>query len=113
MNIVPPNRHAGPRPRGETFTGEVFPDVTMPATDGVVINTVDFTPCARTYWHRHERGRILIVLAGKGLIQADGGPVRIMRAGDTVWAPPGERHWYGGTNSSFVVHTGISLGRTA
>lgn len=112
MIIIPPNRHAGARPRGETFTGDVFPYVTMLATDGVVINAVDFTPCARTYWHHHERGQILIVLAGKGLIQADGGPVRVMRAGDTIWAPPGERHWHGGANDSFVVHTAISLGRT-
>lgn len=112
MIIIPSTRHAGSRPRGETFTGEVFPYVTMPSTDGVIINTVDFAPCARTYWHRHERGQILIVLAGRGLIQAEGGPVRVMRAGDTIWAPPRERHWHGGGSDSFVVHTAISLGTT-
>lgn len=112
MIIIPSTRHAGSRPRGETFTGEVFPYVTMPSTDGVIINTVDFAPCARTYWHRHERGQILIVLAGRGLIQAEGGPVRVMRAGDTIWTPPRERHWHGGGSDSFVVHTAISLGTT-
>jgi quercetin dioxygenase-like cupin family protein len=35
-----------------------------------------------------------------------------MRAGDTIWAPPGERHWHGGSPDSFVTHTAISLGVT-
>lgn len=112
MNLIRPHLQAGARPRGETFTGEVFPYMTMPATDNVVINTVNFAPCARTYWHRHENGQILIVLAGRGFIQAEGGPIQIMRAGDTIWAPPGERHWHGGSSDSFVVHTAISLGNT-
>ena len=113
MIIVPPAAQAGPPGKpGSQFTGEAFPYLTLPATDGVVINTVDFTPCARTFWHRHERGQILIVLAGRGLIQAAGGPVRVMRAGDTIWAPPGELHWHGGATDSYCVHTAISLGTT-
>ncbi len=112
MIIVPPSAQAGPGRPGPTFTGTVFPYVTMPATDDVVINTVNFSPCSRTYWHRHERGQIIIVLAGRGLVQAEGGPVRVMRAGDTIWSPPGERHWHGGSTDSYVVHTAISLGRT-
>ena len=113
MIIIPPAKHAGTAGKtGSQFTGDVFPYLTMPSTDGVVINTVNFTPCARTYWHSHENGQILIVLAGRGLIQADGGPVRVMRAGDTIWAPPGERHWHGGSPDSFVTHTAISLGVT-
>jgi quercetin dioxygenase-like cupin family protein len=112
MIIIPPSRQEGPAARGSTFTGDVFPYVTMPSTDGVVINTVDFTPCARTYWHRHERGQILLVVAGRGLIQAKGGPVRAIRAGDTIWAPPGERHWHGGSPESYLVHIAVSLGRT-
>lgn len=114
MIIIPPTEHAGTAGKaGSKFTGSVFPYMTMPATDGVTINTVNFTPCARTYWHSHEGGQILIVLAGRGLIQAAGGPVRVIRAGDTVWAPPGERHWHGGSGDSFMVHTAISLGVTA
>jgi quercetin dioxygenase-like cupin family protein len=98
---------------GSQFTGDVFPYLTMAPTDGVTINTVNFTPCARTYWHSHEKGQILIVLAGRGLIQADGGPVFVMRAGDTVWAPPGERHWHGAGPDAFVAHIAISLGLTS
>lgn len=112
MNIISPSRQAGPISRASKFTGAVFPYVTMPATDGVVINTVDFAPCARTYWHRHELGQILFVVAGRGLIRAEGGPIRVMRAGDTIWTPPGERHWHGGSRESYVVHIAVSMGRT-
>ncbi len=113
MILIPPSKHAGPTMKtGSQFTGDVFAYMTMGPTDGVTINTVNFTPCARTYWHSHERGQILIVLAGRGLVQADGGPVRVMRAGDTIWAPPGERHWHGAAPDAFVAHTAISLGLT-
>ena len=114
MIVIPPSQQAGPGGKtGSQFTGEVFAYLTMASTDGVTINTVDFTPCARTYWHSHEDGQIRIVLAGRGLIQADSGPVRVIRAGDTVWAPPGERHWHGASPDSYVVHTAISLGATS
>ncbi|MGA3353425.1 MAG: cupin domain-containing protein [Acidimicrobiales bacterium] len=114
MIIIPPVEQAGPAGKaGSQFTGEVFPYLTMAATDGVTINTVNFTPCARTYWHSHENGQILLVLAGRGLIQAEGGLIHVMRAGDTIWAPPGERHWHGASRDSFVTHTAISLGVTS
>lgn len=113
MIIIPPKQHAGISGKpGSQFTGSVFPYLTMAATDGVTINTVNFTPCARTFWHSHENGQILIVLAGRGLIQTEGGPVRVLRAGDTVWAPPGETHWHGASTESFMTHTAISLGIT-
>jgi quercetin dioxygenase-like cupin family protein len=111
--IIPPHKQAGTAGKaGSQFSGDVFPYLTMPATDGVTVNTVNFTPGARTYWHHHEKGQILIVLAGRGLIQAEGGPSFVIRAGDTIWAPPGERHWHGASPGSFVTHTAISLGVT-
>lgn len=114
MIIISPSEQAGVAGKpGSQFSGSVYPYLTLPSSDGVTINTVNFTPCARTYWHRHEHGQILVVLAGRGLIQADGEPVRVLRAGDTVWAPPGERHWHGGSVDSYLVHTAISLGVTS
>jgi quercetin dioxygenase-like cupin family protein len=112
--ITPARAQAGIAGKpGSQFTGAAYPYLTMPATDGVTINTVDFTPGARTHWHSHERGQIIQVLAGRGLIQSDGGPVHVLRAGDTVWTPAGERHWHGAAPDSFMVHTAISLGVTA
>jgi quercetin dioxygenase-like cupin family protein len=112
MIIVTPTQQPGASgKRGSQFTGDVFPHVSL-RTDGVVINTVDFTPGARTFWHRHESGQILIVVAGRGLIQARGGAVNVIRAGDTIWASPGEPHWHGAAPDSYLVHIAISLGVT-
>ncbi len=97
---------------GSQFTGQVFNFLTMPATDGITINTVTFTPGARTFWHSHSQGQILEVLAGQGLVQSEGGPAVTIGAGDTVWVPAGERHWHGAAPDSFMTHTAISLGPT-
>jgi len=99
--------------KGSQFSGTAFPYLTMASTDGVTINTVNFTPGARTYWHHHEDGQILQVIAGRGLIQAESEDnPRVLNAGDTVWCPPGERHWHGAAPDSFMTHTAISLGVT-
>lgn len=97
---------------GSQFSGIVHNYLTMPSTDGVTINTVSFTPGARTFWHHHESGQILQVLAGEGLIGTET-EVRVLKAGDTVWCPPGETHWHGAGVGSFMTHTAISLGMTA
>lgn len=113
MIVTHPTDQAGTAGKpGSQFTGNAYPYLTMAATDGVTINTVDFTPGARTFWHHHQDGQILQVLAGRGLVQSEGGPVVVLRAGDTVWVPPGERHWHGAAPDSFMVHTAISLGPT-
>lgn len=113
MIIVHPEQRTGVvGKQGSQFTGTVHPFLTLPPTDGVVINTVNFTPGARTFWHSHENGQILIVIAGRGLIQAGGDRVQVLRTGDTVWSPPGEAHWHGAAPNSYLVHTAISLGTT-
>jgi hypothetical protein len=66
--------------RGDTFFGTVYADPVLPATDGVTISAVFFTPAARTFWHRHERGQVLHALLGSGWVCAQGGqPQRIRR----------------------------------
>lgn len=98
--------------RGPTFTGTVWADPVLPTTDNVTINTVFFPPGARTFWHQHERGQVLHVLAGSGLICSAGERPRALRPGDVVWVPPLERHWHGGAPSSFMAHLAVSLGTT-
>ena len=113
MIIVTPSEQAGTAGKpGSQFTGDAFAYLTMPSTDGVTINTVNFTPGARTHWHSHERGQILQVLAGRGLIQSYGEPAQVLRAGDVVWIPPNETHWHGARVDSFLTHLAISLGTT-
>lgn len=98
--------------RGSTFTGEVWADSVLRSVDGVAINDVFFTPSARTHWHSHEGGQVLRVTSGTGLVCPEGDAPQVLRSGDTVWAPPGERHWHGGTAESYMLHTAISLGTT-
>jgi quercetin dioxygenase-like cupin family protein len=99
--------------RSATFTGTVWGDPVLPATDGVTINTVFFAPSSRTYWHTHEHGQILHVTAGAGWICSAGEPAQELRVGDVVWVPPGERHWHGGSDHSYLVHLAVSLGTTS
>lgn len=98
--------------RGATFTGEVWADPVLPGVDGTTIGTIVFTPGARTFWHSHERGQILQVLAGAGFVCTRGLEPEPLRAGDTVWVPPGEQHWHGAAPDAFLTHTAISLGTT-
>jgi quercetin dioxygenase-like cupin family protein len=98
--------------RGPTFTGRVWADPVLPATDEVMVNTVFFEPGARTHWHRHGAGQLLIVTAGSGHVRSRDGSGAAIRTGDTVWIPPGEEHWHGADATSLLVHTAVSLGST-
>jgi quercetin dioxygenase-like cupin family protein len=98
--------------RTATFTGRVFADPVIPPTDGVVVNTVTFTPGARTHWHTHERGQLLTVVHGLGLVQLRGEAPQEIRTGDIVWIAPGEEHWHGAAPNTLLVHTAVSLGKS-
>ena len=98
--------------RIDTFTGEVWMDPVLPATDGIAVNHVWFTPGARTFWHHHERGQLLCATTGRGLVCAWGERPQLLHAGDMVWTPPGERHWHGGSATTCMSHLAVSLGTT-
>ena len=99
--------------RTDTFTGTVWGDPVLPTTaEGTTVNSVTFTPGARTYWHHHTGGQILVVTAGMGWVCAEGESPQVIRAGDLVWVPPGERHWHGGTATTVMTHLAVSIGRT-
>lgn len=70
--------------------------------------TVTFEPGARTAWHTHPLGQTLIVTSGKGRAQRDGGPVEEILPGDTIWFPPGERHWHGAAPDCSMTHIAIA-----
>ena len=62
---------------------------------------------ARTAWHTHPLGQTLIVTAGCGWVQREGGPVEEVHPGDVVWFPPGEKHWHGATPTTAMTHIAI------
>lgn len=74
--------------------------------------SVTFEPGARTAWHTHPLGQTLIVTAGYGRVQREGGPIEEIRPGDVVWFSPGERHWHGASPATAMTHIAIqeSLG---
>ena len=96
-----------------TFSGDVYYTVLHQGTapSRMNLNLVRFCPGARTAWHSHAVGQTLHVTDGVGLVQARGGqPIR-MRAGDTIYTPPGEEHWHGATTTTFMSH--LALWETA
>jgi quercetin dioxygenase-like cupin family protein len=68
---------------------------------------VTFEPGARSAWHNHPLGQILIVTAGTGWTQCEGGPIVEIRAGDTLWCPPGHKHWHGATPTTAMTHIAV------
>src|SRR4051812_30904403 len=70
-------------------------------------NAVTFEPGARTAWHTHPLGQVLIVTFGRGLVQREGGPLEEITPGDVVWFEAGERHWHGAAPTTAMQHIAI------
>jgi quercetin dioxygenase-like cupin family protein len=90
----------------QNFTGDVYVTPVYRGQDPspMIVSLVRFTPGARTNWHSHALGQTLHVTDGIGLVVTRDGTVIRMRAGDTVYTPPGEEHWHGGTSENFMCH---------
>lgn len=95
------------------FTGDVTVDRLFPPDDplGISGGYVAFAPGARTAWHSHPEGQMLIVTAGSGRVQQWGGPLLEVNQGDVVWFPPGVKHWHGAAADVAMTH--ISLAKIA
>ena len=70
--------------------------------------TVTFEPQARTAWHSHPLGQTLIVTKGAGRVQHWGGAVQEINIGDTVWIPPGVKHWHGASSTTAMQHIAVA-----
>ena len=98
------------RTPSQYFTGKVRQDPLndmAPEPARVRVLSVTFEPGARTDWHTHPLGQTLVVTAGSGLVQVWGEPVWIIRQGDVVWFPPGEKHWHGASATTAMTHIAI------
>ncbi len=93
----------------EWFTGAVRIDALFQAPEPARAAgaSVTFEPGARTAWHTHPLGQTLIVTAGCGWVQREGGPVEEVRPGDVVCFAPGEKHWHGATPATAMTHIAI------
>lgn len=91
------------------FTGDVYMNSVF-ARDGdsrLVVGLVRFTPGARTNWHAHANGQLLLCTDGVGLVGSRDGTTVVLRAGQSVWTPAGEEHWHGGTAENLMCHYAI------
>ena len=106
-------KRVGTQPSGkgpaDYFTGAVRLDplFTAPSPARVTGASVTFEPGARTAWHTHPLGQTIIITAGCGWAQREGGPVEDIRPGDVVWFPPGEKHWHGAMPTTAMTHIAI------
>ncbi len=104
---------AGSQPSGkgpaEWFTGTVRIDPLFAPPEPARVNgaLVTFEPGARTAWHTHPLGQTLIVTAGLGSVQREGGAIEAVRPGDVVWFAPGEKHWHGASASTAMSHIAV------
>ncbi|HKH64093.1 MAG TPA: cupin domain-containing protein [Solirubrobacterales bacterium] len=88
------------------FTGTVYIDTVASAAEPsrLAAASVHFTPRARTAWHTHPLGQTIFVTEGVGLCQREGGPLEVIRPGDSVYFEPEENHWHGAAPDRFMTH---------
>ncbi len=93
----------------EWFTGSVRIDRLFAAEAPARANgtSVTFEPGARTRWHTHPLGQVIVVTVGCGRAQREGGPVEEIRPGDVIRFAPGERHWHGASPTTGMTHIAI------
>jgi quercetin dioxygenase-like cupin family protein len=106
-------RRSGSQPSGkgpaDWFTGTVRIDPLFPVAEPsrAAANTVTFEPGARTAWHTHPLGQMLIVTSGLGLVQREGDAIEQIGPGDVVRFAPGEKHWHGASAATAMTHIAI------
>lgn len=107
---------SGPFPKGERgpadwFTGVVYVHTLVKNDDtfNCASSNVTFTPGARSHWHKHAAGQILLVTEGLGYYQEKGQPIRLLRKGEVVQAQPGVEHWHGASPKQAMTHISLNV----
>jgi quercetin dioxygenase-like cupin family protein len=98
-NLIFPKGELGP---GKNFTGKAYNFGLVPSdsTYNTLVGNVYFEAGARSNWHMHPGGQILIITDGEGYHQIDGQARQTMKKGDVIKCPPGVRHWHGASENS-------------
>src|SRR5512133_3599190 len=113
--IVMEQKEVDAFPKGDKITNNNFTGtawlqmlVNNDSTYNTSIGNVSFEPGARTNWHKHPGGQILLITDGKGYYQEKGKPVQLLHKGDIVKIPPFAEHWHGATADIGLTHIAIS-----
>ena len=109
MQIIKSGSRPTRRASSEYFTGNVWQDPIIEADEPARVRAlrVSFEPGARTAWHIHPLGQTLHVISGVGLMGLRNEAPQLIKAGDTVWIPPGEEHWHGASATNSMTHIAI------
>jgi len=94
----------------EWFSGDAFltPLIAKDQNHEFSVGCVSFEPKARTVWHTHPKGQVLIVIDGEGFYQEKGKPAQSIKKGDVVNIPENIEHWHGASASSKMGHIAIT-----
>ncbi|KLT67085.1 cupin domain-containing protein [Pedobacter sp. BMA] len=92
------------------FTGTVYVQPLLPRDSvfNLVAGSVTFEPAARSYWHTHNAGQILMVLSGTGYTQLKGEPIQVIHKGEVITCPPNVEHWHGASPGSGMTHLSLN-----
>ena len=109
MTIARAGSQASIKGPAENFTGNVRVDPVFGAHPPVTTSAgaVTFEPRARSAWHTHPAGQVLVVTSGVGRIQQWGRKAEDIRPGDVIWTPPGVKHWHGAAPTTAMTHIAI------
>lgn len=110
MAISPNGSRPSATGAAQYFTGAVIIDPLFGANDHTHSSggLVTFEPAARSAWHTHPAGQVLIVMSGTGWVQEEGGEKREIKPGDMIWTPPGVKHWHGATATTSMSHIAVT-----
>ena len=109
MNIIKNGTQPSAKGNADWFTGSVRIDplfAKQPATKAAGA-LVTFEPGARTAWHTHPAGQILIVVSGLGWVQKEGDSIQEILPGDVIYFEPNEKHWHGASPDKAMSHIAI------
>ncbi|MGC6369958.1 (R)-mandelonitrile lyase [Pseudomonas sp. K2I15] len=109
MTIVRNGERASVIGAPQNFVGHarIDPLFAVPAPSNVSAGYVTFEPGARSMWHTHPLGQMLVVTMGTGWVQQEGAQKQVIKPGDVIWTPPGVKHWHGATSTTSVTHMAI------
>ncbi len=110
MRVLQPDTLPSNPGPAEFFTGQVkvVPLVAGEEPSCMTCGRVTFDPCARSAWHTHPKGQLLIVTEGSGYVQEWGKPVQRITRGDVIWTPPEVKHWHGASPEKPMTHMAVT-----
>ena len=99
----------GDKAPSENFTGNVWVKSLVPNDDtyNCVVGSVTFESGARSNWHSHPAGQLLLITDGTGYYQEKGKPIQLMHKGDVFKCPPNIEHWHGASPQNMMSHISI------